>query len=97
MNLIDHGCLQQVIMLPYCPLKERILKVSSSSMKLCATSKHSVYRNWPEESMSSALEAVARGMSVRKAAEEYGIPKSTLWEHVSGNVLPGAHSGPPRY
>ena len=32
-----------------------------------------------------------------KAAEEYGIPKSTLWDHVSGNVLPGAHSGPPRY
>ena len=36
-------------------------------------------------------------MSVRKAAEQYGVPKSTLWDHVSGRVLPGAHSGPPRY
>ena len=27
----------------------------------------------------------------------YNVPKSTLWDRVSGNVSFGAHSGPPRY
>ena len=36
-------------------------------------------------------------MSIRQAAEQYGIPKSTLSDRVSGQVKFGAHSGPPRY
>ena len=27
----------------------------------------------------------------------YNVPKSTLWDQVSGNVSFGAHSGPLRY
>ena len=31
------------------------------------------------------------------AAEEYAIPRSTLYDHVSGRVMPGAKSGPKAY
>ena len=36
-------------------------------------------------------------MSVRAAAELYGIPKSTLGDRISGRVLPGTASGAVRY
>ena len=37
------------------------------------------------------------GKSVRRVAEEYGIPCSTLYDHYSGKVWRGAKSGPRRY
>ena len=41
---------------------------------------------------------MAKGrFTLRKAAEMYNVPKSRLWDRVSGNVSFGAHSGPPRY
>ena len=44
--------------------------------------------------MAAALKAVIEdGMSVRGAAEYYGVPKSTLGDRVSGRVLPGVTSG----
>ena len=85
-------------MWPHLPLKDRVLKASSKPVCIAhPLDRPSTYRNWSKESLSGALEAVAKGTSVRRAAEEHGIPKSTLWDHVSGRVLPGAHSGPPRY
>ena len=91
-------------MLPYIPLSERVLKTSSKPAIVgirnsapTTGQRPSSYRNWPSQSMSGALDAVAKGTSVRKAAEEHGIPKSTLWDHVSGRVISGAHSGPSCY
>ena len=53
---------------------------------------------WNEETMESALQEVRVGnMSVRRAAVEYGVPKSTLHDRVSGKVLPGSVGGAPRY
>ncbi len=40
---------------------------------------------------------VKRGLSVRRAAEEYRIPRSTLHDRISGKVAFGARSGPPAY
>ena len=37
------------------------------------------------------------GASVRRAAIEYGVPKSTLGDRVSGRVTHGVLSGPPKY
>jgi len=34
---------------------------------------------------------------VRRAVEEYRVPRSTLHDRVSGRVQHGAASGPPRY
>ena len=43
------------------------------------------------------IEAILEsGLSVRHAAEEYRIPKSTLADRVSGRRLMGCRSGPPR-
>ena len=51
---------------------------------------------WSEESMKCALNAILyEGMSVSKAAQAYGIPKSTLYDHRIGKTLPGVKSGPP--
>lgn len=48
--------------------------------------------------MELALRDVATGvLPVRKAALIYGIPKSTLHDHASGKVRPGAGVGLPKY
>ena len=48
--------------------------------------------------MEQAMKAVIHdGMSIRKAACVYGVPKSTLGDRISGKVLPGTKSGPPSY
>ncbi len=51
-----------------------------------------------EARMELALRDINSGtMTVRKAALVYGIPKSTLHDHASGKVRPGAGVGLPRY
>ena len=53
---------------------------------------------WMDGRMEKAMAAVKdQGFSVRRAAEEYAIPKSTLHDRVSGRVLAGVCSGPPKY
>ena len=48
--------------------------------------------------MQRACDAVkSKEHSLREASELYGIPKSTLYDHVSGKVKPGGTSGPERY
>ncbi len=48
--------------------------------------------------MDRALNAVvSEGLSVRRAALQYNVPKSTLGDRVSRRVRPGATSGPPMY
>ena len=56
------------------------------------------YKAWTEEQMSLAHQAYTTDKhSVCRIAEEYGIPKSTLQDRVSGKVLPGTKSGKRRY
>ena len=43
--------------------------------------------------MQETLKAVHRGWSIRRAAEEYDVPRATLGDRVSGRVQPGAVSG----
>ena len=47
--------------------------------------------------LMNAMAAVDNGTSIRKAAEMYGIPRSTLHDHVSGRIKYGARSGPSPY
>ena len=47
--------------------------------------------------MGKALRATAEGVSVRKAAYQFGVPKSTLHDRISGRVQPGTLSGVSRY
>ena len=87
----------------YAPLRERVYigyvgpSVSDHDESLLP-SRPCTYKGWTQESMTSAIKAVVDdGMSVRGAAEYYGVPKSTLGDRISGRVLPGAKSGPNTY
>ena len=51
-----------------------------------------------EDKLKKAYNNVESGkLSIRRAAEEYGVPPSTLHDRVSGKVSFSSHSGPPRY
>ena len=46
--------------------------------------------NWSQEALTKATEAVRSGShTVRKAAAEYSVPKSTLHRAIKGNVSSG--------
>lgn len=47
--------------------------------------------------MKAYLAVVDEGMSVRRAAESFRVPRSTLHDRVTGKVSFGAKSGPERY
>ncbi|XP_017291374.1 uncharacterized protein si:rp71-1d10.8 isoform X1 [Kryptolebias marmoratus] len=52
-------------------------------------------KKWTEEVMERALIEVKSGRcTVRQAAKEFGVPKSSLGDRVSGRVTPGSRSGP---
>ena len=55
------------------------------------------YRAWDEPNLMNAMVAVEKGVSLRRAAEMYRVPKSTLYDHVTGKVAFGARSGPNPY
>ena len=54
-------------------------------------------KNWLEESMKAALEAVKEGQSISQAARDHGVPKTTLYDRVSGRVVHGSKPGPQPY
>ena len=57
-----------------------------------------MYKHWNEVKMGRAIDSVITdGVSVRRAALEFKIPRSTLNDRISGRVLPGAVSGRPKY
>ena len=81
------------------PLRERVVKSSSVSSSTGVSQflplRPIRYKGWSHESMKAAMKAVIDdGMSIRDAAEQYGVPRSTLGDRISGRVLPGATSGP---
>ena len=82
------------------PLKERIFRSQQSPQPLPRLSLDRThrYKNWDPTRMAKACSAVAMGKcSVRRAAEEYQVPRATLHDQVSGKVQFGACSGPPKY
>ena len=87
----------------YPPLGDRVVKTSGLGLAVAhrvpsASVYRGEYKQWSEERMALAVDAVMKdGISVRRAAEEYDIPKSTLGDRISGRILPGAVSGPGKY
>jgi len=83
-----------------CPsLKDRVFR-SHKSIHVSAptTLQRGTYKPWTESQMDRALQSVvAEGMSIRRAAAEHNVPKSSLADRVSGRTLPGTKSGPPPY
>ena len=70
------------------PLKDRIHRSQNHYKHPLLTSdtlgRPQSYKNYDEEKLSKAYEAVINGMSMRRAAEEHGIPRSTLHDRASG-------------
>lgn len=73
------------------PLRERIISVGASVEEKTIhvlPSRPLQYKAWNDENMLGAIKACTYdNVSVRKAAEMYGVPKSTLGDRMSGRVL----------
>ena len=54
-------------------------------------------KQWTEEGMLAALKAVEEGISVSRVARDYGVPRNTLYDRVSGRVVHGVKPGPKPY
>ena len=95
-----YGCSMHMAQF-YPPLKERVIKSKSTCAMIdtsTATTGRGLYKGWREDNMVQAVDSVLKkGTSIRKAAKEYDIPKSTIADWISGRVLMGAVSGPNRY
>ena len=56
------------------------------------------YRKWDDESMSGAIKSVMDGkMGINRAADQYGVPRTTLKDRLSGRVVQGTNPGPIPY
>ena len=68
----------------------------SSLLSSCSsvTQRPTEYKTWDKDSMGKACRDIREGrLSIRRAAESYQVPKSTLSDHVTGRVSEGSHSG----
>ena len=84
-------------------LADRVYKSHYTCDKLEVSSlrhdnERGVYKQWSEEQMKKAVDAVIISkLSVRRAAMQFNVPKSTLGDRISGRTQPGSVSGPTRY
>ena len=62
---------------------------------MAATEERGAYKKWSGEDQMD--QAVGDGKSIGRAAMQYNVPTSTLFDRVSGRVQPGTVSGPPKY
>jgi len=54
-------------------------------------------KQWSEESMQAAMEAVKNGTPVFRAAREHDVPRQTLNDRMTGRVVHGTKPGPQPY
>ena len=80
------------------PLPQRIVKSTSSlSSSSSAALARGKYRIWEQTALERAIDAKRSGLSYRRSAAMYGIPTTTLHDHMSGKIEIGAKPGPKRY
>lgn len=82
-------------------LKDRIFVAETKDNRQEVTSQgHSRphrYCDWSDVSMTKAMAMVEKGMSIRRASEMFGVPKSSLHDRVSGRVQHGSQPGKAPY
>ena len=50
-----------------------------------------------DDSMKAAIHAVEEGQSISNAARDHGVPKTTLYDRISGKIMHGVNPGPTPY
>ena len=71
---------------------------SSAPAILCRTNNSPRKRKrWTDEQMVAAITAVKNGMLIKRAAEEHGVPTTTLRDRINGSVVHGTKPGPKPY
>ena len=83
----------------HCPLSQRIIKSTQHFYKspTKSASTRGKYHAWEQTDLEKAMHAKLSGLSYRRSAAMYGIPTTTLYDHMSGKVEVGAQPGPKRY
>ena len=61
------------------------------------TNRPSKRKQWTDQQMLEAIEAVENGCGTNQAAKEHGVPMSTLKDRLSGRVVHGTNPGPRPY
>ena len=102
LQCLEVGPVLATVLTSAVPVKDRIYRSQTTFRHplLQATTdggRMPTYKIWDEERMSRAYKAVIAGMSIRRAAEEYNVPRSTLHDRVSGKVVLGSKSGQCKY
>ena len=97
--IVMAGCVPFLAAGQTLPLQSRVARSRSKvAVHVPFTQRLPTYGGYSEVNMERAYEAVASGrMSIRKAAEEHGVPRSTLHDRVSGKVALKARSGAKRH
>ena len=54
-------------------------------------------KRWTNKSMCAAIKSVKDGSSVSQAARAHGVPYTTLYDRIVGNVCHGTNLGPRPY
>lgn len=54
-------------------------------------------KQWTDEAMVAAMEAVRNGAAIKHAAVDHRVPRSTLQDRISGRVAHGSNPGPKPY
>ena len=83
------------------PLKERVLRSPGHAFQPPTLySRPGKYRTWADndQKLNRVVESVIGGQfSLRRAAEEFNVPRSRLHDHVTGKVVSTGHGGQPKY
>ena len=91
----------QILSCKQISLKERILHIPTQPHPYgyaCVRGRPQSYKDWHRSQLEQACNAVMRdALPMRRAAELFSIPRSTLHDHISGRVPQGSSSGPPKY
>ena len=72
-------------------------KRSSSAPAILCPRKPSKRKCWDNDQMVAAMTAVKGGSHIKRAAEEHGVPVSTLHDRISGRIVCGTKPGPKPY
>ena len=78
--------------------KRRRKRKGTAAVAEIANNRPKKYKKWTEDSMARAMRCVMEGeLGVNRAADQFGVPRTTLKDRMSGRVTHGSKSGPAPY